>query len=93
MWAESIGARIRGHLRPLYEELESSAVDAGNCWLAALVWMKGVFAKQQRLSQRPASECPEHTVPTRLRSYLLTFDADGKPTGVQADRYEFRVYR
>jgi hypothetical protein len=28
-----------------------------------------------------------------LRPYLLTFDADGKPTGVHADRYEFWLYR
>ena len=52
-----------------------------------------MFAKQQRLSQRPPSECPEPTLPKRLRPYLLTFDADGKPTGVRADRYEFWLYR
>ena len=55
--------------------------------------MKGVFAKQQRLSQRPLAECPEATLPKRLRPYLLTFDADGKPTGLHADRYEFWLYR
>jgi hypothetical protein len=32
-------------------------------------------------------------VPARLRPYLLALDADGNPTGVQADRYEFWVYR
>jgi hypothetical protein len=53
---------------------------------------KGVFAKQQRLSQRPLAECPA-TLPKRLRPYLLTFDADGKPTGLHADRYEFWLYR
>jgi hypothetical protein len=54
---------------------------------------KGVFAKQQRLSQRPLAECPAATLPKRLRPYLLTFDADGKPTGLHADRYEFWLYR
>lgn len=88
-----MGARIRRHLRPLYEELDPTAIEPENPWLAALVWMKRVFAKQQRLSQRPAGECPERTVPKRLRSYLLTFDADGKSTSVQADRYEFWIYR
>jgi hypothetical protein len=62
-------------------------------WLAALTWAKGVFAKQQRLSQRPLAECPAATLPKRLRPYLLTFDADGKPTGLHADRYEFWLYR
>ena len=90
---DKLGARIRRHLRPLYEEIEPTAIEPENPWLVALVWMKSVFATQQRLSQRPASEWPEHSVPTRLRSYLLTFDADGKPTGVQADRYEFWIYR
>jgi hypothetical protein len=45
------------------------------------------------LSQRPLEECPEPTLPQRLRPYLLTFDADGKSTGVHADRYEFWLYR
>ena len=90
---DKLSARVRRHLRPLYETLEPTAVDPDNPWLAALAWMKDVFAKQQPLSQRPADECPEGTVPSRLRSYLLTFDGDGNPTGVQADRYEFWVYR
>jgi TnpA family transposase len=55
--------------------------------------MQGAFAAQQRLSQRPLAECPEGTIPKRLRAYLLTFDAAGKATGVNADRYEFWVYR
>ena len=33
------------------------------------------------------------TLPTRLRPYLLTFDDEGKPTGLHADRYEFWLYR
>ena len=90
---DKLAARVRRHLRPLYEALEPASMEAENPWLAALTWMKSVFAKQQRLSQRPVDECPEHTVPKRLRPYLLTFDGDGKPTGVQADRYEFWVYR
>jgi hypothetical protein len=32
-------------------------------------------------------------VPTRLRDFLLSFDQDGKPIGLRADRYEFWVYR
>ena len=61
--------------------------------LAALAWAKSVFAKQQRLSQRPMAECPAATLPKRLRPYLLTFDADGKQTGLHADHYEFWLYR
>ena len=90
---DKLAARVRRHLRPLYESLEPTAIEPENPWLAALTWMKGVFAKQQSLSQRSADECPELTVPARLRPYLLTFDGDGNPTGVQADRYEFWIYR
>jgi TnpA family transposase len=66
---------------------------ADNPWLEALAWVSEVFAKQQRLSQRPLAECPKATLPKRLRSFLLTFDADGEPTGLHADRYEFWLYR
>ncbi len=90
---DGLAERIRRHLRPLYGSLDFSVVAQDNPWLAALAWVKGVFAKQQRLSQRPLGECPEKTLPKRLRPYLLTFDADGKPTGIHADRYEFWLYR
>lgn len=90
---DGLAARIRRHLRPLYGALDFSGVAADNPWLAALAWMKGVFAKPQRLSQRPPAKCLQATLPMRLRPYLLTFDADGKPTGIYADRYEFWLYR
>jgi len=85
--------RIRRHLRPLYGVLTFSAAAPDHPWLAAHAWVKGVFAKQQRLSQRPLVECLPATVPTHLRPYLLMCDADGKPTSVHADRYEFWLYR
>ena len=59
----------------------------------ALAWTTSVFAKQQRLSQRPLAECPAPTLPKRLRSYLVTFDDNGQPAGLHADRYEFWLYR
>jgi TnpA family transposase len=90
---DSLTKRIRYRLRPLYVALDFAGTDPASPWLAALLWAKSVFAKQQRLSQRPLAECPESTLPKRLRPYLLTFDADGKPTGLHADRYEFWLYR
>lgn len=89
---DGMAERIRRHLRPLYAALDFSSVTPDSPWLAALVWTQGVFAKQQRLSQR-LDECPPTTLPKRLRQYLLIFDADGKPTGLHADRYEFWLYR
>ncbi len=90
---DEFAERIRRHLRPLYGAIEFSSATPDDPWLAALAWMKGVFAKQQRLSHRPLAECPNATLPTPLRPYLLTWDADGKPTGIHADRYEFWIYR
>ncbi|MDN6929074.1 Tn3 family transposase, partial [Klebsiella pneumoniae] len=90
---DELADRMRRHLRPLYVALDLSGSNPDSPWLAALPWAKGVFAKQQRLSQRPLDEWPAATLPKRLRPYLLTFDADGKPTGLHADRYEFWLYR
>lgn len=90
---DDLSGRIRRQLRPLYMALDFANANPNNPWLAALSWAKGVFAKQQRLSQRPLDECPAATLPKRLRPYLLTFDGDGKPTGLHADRYEFWLYR
>jgi len=90
---DEFAERIRRHLRPLYGAIEFSSAAPDNPWLAALAWMRSVFAKQQRLSHRPFAECPEATLPTPLRPYLLTWDADGKPIGIHADRYEFWIYR
>jgi len=90
---DGLAERIRRHLRPLYVALDFASTVPDSPWLAALVWAKSVFAKQQRLSQRSLTECPAATLPKRLRSYLLTFDADGKPTGLHPDRYEFWLYR
>ncbi|MGH1506556.1 Tn3 family transposase [Ralstonia solanacearum] len=90
---DGLTKRIRRHLRPLYVELDFVGTSPDNPWLAALAWVKGVFAKQQRLSQRPLAECPAATLPKRLRPYLLIFGADGQPTSLHADRYEFWLYR
>lgn len=90
---DELAERTRKHLRPLYVTLDFSAAIPDSPWLTTLTWMKGVFAKQQRLSQRPLAEGPEGTVPQRLRASLRAFDADGNATGVRADRYEFWVYR
>jgi hypothetical protein len=90
---DELAGRIRRHLRPLYGVLDFSGVVPDNPWLIALARVKSVFGKQQRLSHRPLAEYPQATLPKRLRPYLLTFDEDGEPTGVQADRYEFWLYR
>ena len=47
-------ARFKQNLRPLAMALEFSAEPATSPWHAALCWMRDVFSRQQRLSQRPS---------------------------------------
>ena len=70
---DGLAERMRRHLRPLYVAFDFAGTDPESPWLAALAWTKSVFAKQQRLSQRPLAECPTATLPKRLRPYLLNF--------------------
>ena len=90
---DGVADRMRKQLRPLFVVLDFASIKPDNPWIAALAWAKGVFARQQRLAQRPLAECLAATLPKRLQSYLLIFDGDGKPTGLHADRYEFWLYR
>jgi hypothetical protein len=60
---DGLAGRIRRHLRPLYGTLDFSGIVADNPWLEALAWVNEVFAKRQRLSQRPLAECPRATLP------------------------------
>ena len=90
---DGLAKRIRRHLRPLYIALDFASIAPDSPWLAALSWAKSVFAKTaapvatatRRMSGGHAAET--------LAAYLLTFDADGEPTGLHADRYEFWLYR
>ena len=90
---DQLAARFKKNLRPLFLALEFSSTAADSPWLAALTWMKEVFSRQQKLTTRPISECPEGTIPKRLQPYLLTLNQDGNATGLRGDRYEFWIYR
>jgi TnpA family transposase len=90
---DQTAARYKKHLRPLYMAIEFSSTSPDSCWLAALRWMKEVFSKQQKLTQRPLNECPAETIPERLRPYLLITGQNGNATELRADRYEFWIYR
>lgn len=90
---DKVAGRIRKLLRPLAVTLEFASIASDSPPLAALRWMKSVYGRQQRLSQRPLSEIPPDTIPKRLRPYLLEFDDEGNATRLRADRYEFWIYR
>jgi hypothetical protein len=90
---DQVASRSRKQLRPLYMALNFSSTTPQCPWLAAIRWFRDVFSGQQKLTQRPLSECPPETIPKRLRPYLLVLDKDGNAIGLYADRYEFWVYR
>lgn len=90
---DSMTALIRRHLRPLYMSLDLTSVVRDSPWAKALNWLRIVFGKKQTLSQRSLEECPPETLPARLRPYLLEYGEDGEPTGLNAGRYEFWLYR
>jgi hypothetical protein len=90
---DKVAARFIKHLRPIAMDLDFTSLTTPSPWLAALGWMKKVFARKQRLAQRPPREIPNNTVPKRLRPYLLALDQNGNSSGVRGDRYEFWLYR
>src|SRR5260370_35964951 len=52
---DGLAERIKRHLRPLYGVLDFGGVTPDNPWLAALLWVKDVFATQHGLSARRLS--------------------------------------
>lgn len=88
------GGLCTKNLRPLAMTLDfASSSASGKVWLAALQWMKDVFAHQQSLAKQAFADIPPRTVPKRLRNFLLSFDDTGQPVGLRGERYEFWVYR
>jgi hypothetical protein len=69
------GGTIQKHLRPLAMDLDFSSLIPNCPWLAAWGWLKKVFARAERIAQRPLREIPPNSIPDRLRTYLLEFDA------------------
>ncbi|EGQ8057304.1 transposase [Vibrio alginolyticus] len=86
-------AHIRRNLRPLFCTLNFSSVTPNCPWLAALAWIKDIFSRKLQLSQRPLCECPNATLPTRLRVWLINQGPDGGSEQLNAGRYEFWLYR
>ena len=84
--------RYKLHLRPLLMTLDFSSVIADNPWLIAINWFKKTFNAEKQLHQWPIEDCPEKTLPKRLRAYLINTNSKGKKR-LNADRYEFWIYR
>ena len=89
---DKLGVRVRLNLRPIFAAMDFCGTQPDNPWIQALAWIKAVFVRQQRPSQRPLTECPADTLPVRLRSFLLDSDSAGNPVALNDARYEFWLY-
>jgi TnpA family transposase len=89
---DGLSRRFKAHLRPLVMTLNFSSMVSNNQWLLAIQWLKTIFTKQQSLSGQLLEDCPCHTIPIRLQSYL-TIDNDNKSIKINPTRYEFWIYR
>ena len=88
-----LAGRFKLHLRPLAMAIDFISTVPNSPWLATLAWFRTVFSQQQSLTQRPLKECPEGTIPKRLRPFLLETNPENQITKLNADRYEFWIYR
>ena len=88
---DQLAHRFKHHLRPLAMAIDFTSTITHNPWLAALRWFRSLFSRQKNLHKTLIDECPEGTLPKRLRPYLL----ETRPEGItlRAERYEFWIYR
>lgn len=84
--------RYKLHLRPLMMTLDFSSITKDSPWLDAINWLKKTFNAEKQLHQSPIEECPEKTLPKRLKTFLISTTPKGKQR-LNADRYEFWIYR
>ena len=84
--------RYKLHLRPLLMTLDFSSVIEDSPWLIAINWLKATFNSAKQLHQWPIEDCPEKTLPKRLKTFLINTNSKGKQR-LDADRYEFWIYR
>ena len=89
---DKLGERLRLNLRRIFTAVDFFGTEPNNLWLQSLTSIKSVFFRQQRVSQRPLSECPADTLPLRLRSFLLDEDDAGNKIVLNDTRYEFWLY-
>ncbi|MCW5590219.1 MAG: Tn3 family transposase [Legionellales bacterium] len=93
-WAaiDSQAQRLKNNLRPLVMALDFDSDRLDLPWLQAIHWLKALFSQQKSLQQCEVNQCPEKTIPKRLEHYLLIKD-EQRNAKLQADRYEFWLYR
>ncbi len=92
-WLETdkIKGKYKKCLRPLLMKITFSSEDPNNPWLQAATWLQNTFAQHKKLSDRPFSECPTHTIPNYQKDFLLINNAKDSEI-INSDRYEYWIY-
>jgi TnpA family transposase len=89
---DTIGHKFKKHLRPIFMTLDFASASANDAWLLAIQELKQDFLKQKNL-KNIANEYYIATIPKRLNQHLIITNSEGNITGIQANRYEFWLYR
>ena len=82
----------RKNLRPLFMKLKFSSEHIDNIWLESVHWLQKVFGNNQKLSDRPFSECTEGSIPKYLRQYLTNSGSAEESKSIHSHRYEYWIY-
>jgi TnpA family transposase len=79
------------NLRPIFTKLTFASDDNNNPWLKSVKWIKDIFINNQKISDKPYSQCPKDTIPKYLEPYLLDYQ-DKEVKNIKGSRYEYLVY-
>jgi TnpA family transposase len=82
---------FKRNLRHLFAELEFAGRVEDHALLQAIAFLKGFIRQSKSPRQAKPSDFPRAFIPKSLKGYLFT--GDGKDKQLDADRYEFLVYR
>jgi TnpA family transposase len=92
-WQEvdKLSKTYKKNLRPLFTKLTFSSDGKDNTWLASVNWLRDIFIHNQKITDRPYSECNENSIPRYLRRYLLDNESEENQS-LKANRYEYWIY-
>jgi len=84
--------RYKKNLRPLLMALDFSS-SGTNRWLSVINKLKSTFLNKEKIINIPIDAELEEMIPKSLRPYIISMDDQGKPVGLNANRYEIWIYR
>ena len=91
---DTIGHKFKKHLRAIFMTLDFASAASNSPWLTAIEQLKQDFLKQQKsLKCTTNIEYYIETIPKKLKQHLTFTDSEGNITGLQANRYEYWLYR